>query len=154
MLFSLLRHLKWNSERHLQARSRRQRATPRRLDRALRRLPQLEALEDRALPSTLTVTSASDDGSAGALRAVLAAAQGGDTIQFAKQLKGQTITLTQGQLIINQSLEIDGPGADTLAICGNAASRIFAVASGATVAISGLTLTGGMASDGAGILNA
>src|SRR5262249_49183312 len=117
-------------------------------------VPRLEVLEDRNLPSTLTVTSAADDGSAGTLRAVLVAAHSGDTIQFAKPLKGQTITLTQGQLVINQNLTIDGLGADKLAISGNATSRIFDISSGATVTISDLTLTGGLATDGAGILNA
>ena len=34
--------------------------------------PQIEALEDRTVPSTLTVTSALDNGSAGTLRAVIA----------------------------------------------------------------------------------
>ena len=83
------------------------------------RVPQLEILEDRTVPSTLTVTSAADDSSAGTLRVVLAAAHNGDTIRFVPQLNGQTIVLTQGQLVINQSLAIAGPGAARLAISGN-----------------------------------
>jgi fibronectin-binding autotransporter adhesin len=113
----------------------------------------LEALEDRMVPSTLTVTSAADNGAAGTLRAVLAAAESGDTIQFAHSLQGRTIVLTQGQLTVNQSLNIAGPGASLLSISGNAASRIFDVTSGA-VTIGGLTLTHGLAADGAGVLNA
>ncbi|HEY7156909.1 MAG TPA: hypothetical protein VH575_23275, partial [Gemmataceae bacterium] len=105
------------------------------------------------MPSTLLVTSAADDGSSGTLRAVLAAAQNGDTIQFAQDLDGQTITLTQGQLAVNNSVDIAGPGANQLAISGNAASRIFAIGGGTNVTISGLTLTDGLATDGAGILN-
>jgi hypothetical protein len=88
------------------------------------------------------------------LRAVLASASSGDTIQFAKKLKGQTITLTQGQLLVNQSLTINGLGAAKLAISGGGASRIFDIGSGAAVTISGLTVTNGLATDGAGILNA
>src|SRR5262249_45629686 len=84
-----------------------------------RRLLRLEALEDRTAPATLTVTSAADDGSAGTLRAVLAAAQSGDTVGFDPALDGQTITLTQGQLTVGQSLDIDGPGADDLTVSGN-----------------------------------
>jgi hypothetical protein len=115
--------------------------------------PRLEALEDRALPSTLTVTSAADNGAAGTLRALLAAAHNGDTIQFSNHLDGSTITLTAGQLPVDASVTIKGPGANELTISGNSASRIFNVASGVTSTISGLTLTRGSATDGAGILN-
>jgi hypothetical protein len=114
----------------------------------------LEALEDRALPSTLTVSSAADNGSSGTLRAVLAAAQSGDTIRFARQLDGQTITLTQGQLTVSENLSIVGPGAAALSISGGGAGRIFDVDAGVTATISGLTLTGGMATDGGAVLNA
>src|SRR5438552_8480078 len=47
--------------------------------------PRLEALEDRWLFSTLTVTSMQDSG-AGSLRAEIAAAQSGDTIVFSATL--------------------------------------------------------------------
>src|SRR5262249_3718716 len=143
---SLFRSLKWNCRRNRPSSSRCRHVPPRSILR-------LEALEDRTVPSTLTVTSAGDDGSAGSLPAVLAAAHSGDPIQFDHHLKGQTITLPQGQLVINQSLEIDGPGADKLTISGNSASRIFDISGGATVTISGLTITRGLATDGAGILN-
>ena len=85
---------------------------------------------------------------------MLAAAHNGDTIQFAHALDGQTITLTQGQLVVSQSVTIAGPGASELAISGKSASRLFEIGSGAKVAISGLTLTDGVATDGAGVLNA
>src|SRR5262249_26103550 len=52
------------------------------------------------------------------------------------------------------SVDIDGPGADKLSVSGNSAGRIFDVSGGTSVTISGLTLTGGLATDGAGILNA
>src|SRR5207244_3976030 len=77
-----------------------------------------------------------------------------DAIHFAKKLRGQTITLAQGQLLVNQSLTIDGLGADKLTISGNAASRIFDIGSGNSVTIADLTLTNGLATDGACILNA
>jgi fibronectin-binding autotransporter adhesin len=116
--------------------------------------PLLEPLEDRALPSTLTVTSAADDGSAGTLRAVLAAAHNGDTIVFSKKLDGQTITLTAGQLLDNASVQINGPGSNQLTISGNSASTVFDIAAGVTTTISGLTVSHGFAIDGGGILNA
>jgi hypothetical protein len=99
------------------------------------------------------VTSSADDGSAGTLRAVLAAAQNGDAIAFDLHLQGQTIILTQGQLTVSQSVDIEGPGAPTLAISGGAASRVFDITPGVTVRLVGLRITGGLATDGAGILN-
>jgi uncharacterized protein (TIGR03118 family) len=108
-------------------------------------VPRLEALEDRWLPSTLTVTSTADGG-AGSLRAAIATAQSGDIIAFAPSLSGQTITLTSGELAITQSLNIEGPGANQLTISGNNASRVFDISGTATdVAISGLTIADGLA---------
>ena len=86
--------------------------------------PLLEALEDRTVPSTLTVTSAADSGT-GSLRYEIAAANSGDTINFAPSLAGQTITLTSGALAITKSLDVEGPGAAKLTISGNNASRVF-----------------------------
>jgi hypothetical protein len=117
-------------------------------------VPRLEFLEDRTVLSTLTVTSVADSG-AGSLRAVLGAAHGGDTIRFDHHLTGQTITLTSGELVIDKSLAIDGPGADRLTVSGHDASRVFDItASGAHVTISGLTIAHGMATQGGGIDNA
>ena len=82
--------------------------------------PRLEALDDRLVPSTLTVTKASDpDGFAGdgSLRGEIAIAQSGDTIVFDPSLNGQNITLGS-QLVINKNLTIQGPGAGQLAISG------------------------------------
>jgi hypothetical protein len=91
--------------------------------------PRLEALEDRSLPSTLTVTTYLD-GSPGSLRAEIAAANAGDTIVFASPLvsvtststkvhgkttttttttTSNTITLTIGELLISKNLNIQGP---------------------------------------------
>jgi hypothetical protein len=107
-------------------------------------LSALEMLEDRRVPSTLTVTSAADDGSAGTLRATIAAAHDNDTIQFAAQLKGKTITLTRGALVISQNLDIFGPGANRLTISGNSGSRVFDVGQNNTVTIAGLTIANGV----------
>src|SRR5438105_206391 len=118
-------------------------------------LPRLEPLEDRTALSTLTVMSPADRGD-GSVRAVIATAQSGDQIVFDTSLKGQTVTLTSGPVAIAQSLDIEGPGADQLAVSGNHASRIFAVSGGVTVIIAGLTISDGMVvgSDvGGGILN-
>src|SRR5947209_16982329 len=74
--------------------------------------PRLEVLEDRFVPSTLTVTSAADDGTSGTLRAVIGAASPGSTIVFDHRLDGKTIALTRGQMNLNKNLDIEGPGAD------------------------------------------
>src|SRR5262245_16011417 len=123
----------------------------------------LEALEDRTVPSTLTVTNNLDTGALGdgSLRGEIAAAQSGDTISFASSLLGQTITLTGGELAITKNLDVEGPGANQLTVSGNGASRVFDVSGGVTVTIAGLTITDGLAngsspvlaSAGGGILN-
>jgi hypothetical protein len=104
--------------------------------------PQLDALEGRCVPSTLTVLNNRDSG-AGSLRAAIAAAHVGDAITFAPNLAGQTITLTTGELLIKQNLTIVGLGAGQLTISGNNASRVFEVGKNATVALSGLTISNG-----------
>ena len=115
-------------------------------------VPRLESLEHRIVPSTLTVTSAADSGT-GSLRAEIVAAQSGDTIRFAPSLAGQTITLTSGELALTRNLDIDGLGAEKLAVSGNHASRVFDVSKNVTATIAGLTITNGLADHGGGILN-
>lgn len=105
--------------------------------------PQLESLEDRCVPSTLTVTNNLDDGSAGSLRADIAAAQSGDMIVFDPSLTGQTIKLTSGVLDINKNLTIQGPGAGQLTISGSYTSQVFKVEAGDQVTLTGLKISDG-----------
>src|SRR5262245_26422489 len=119
-------------------------------------VPRLELLESRALPSTFTVLNLADSGIGSLRQAILDANAnpGADAIGFADGLSG-TIPLTTDQLSITDALTIDGPGADLLAVSGNHQSRVFSISGGATVAIAGLTITGGRAvGDGGAILNA
>jgi hypothetical protein len=106
--------------------------------------PRLEALEERWLPSTLTVTNSSDSGK-GSLRYEIAHASRNATINFAPSLNGQTITLTSGELDVTTGVTIAGPGAGQLTISGGNHSRVFDVNSTAPVVLSGLTITGGTA---------
>jgi len=110
-----------------------------------------------AYAATVTVNTTTDenDGSCGdgdcSLRDAITVANPDDTIDF-----GVTgiITLTLGtELLINKSLTILGPGADTLTIRSNNASRIFQITGGVTVTVSGVTITAGKAAFGGGIYN-
>ena len=94
------------------------------------------------------------------------ASLGSDTINFQAGLNG-VIVLNGNNLTINGDVTINGPGARTLSVSGNNASRVLVVTNplvgSATVNISGLTITGGNAlplliggtliGDGGGILN-
>jgi CSLREA domain-containing protein len=147
--------------------------------RTIRKTPRrprltLEVLEDRWLPSVVTVTNLTDDvngittsiaalianpGDDGiSLREAVEAANanpGADTITFDFAVTG-TITLGGEQLTLTDpaTTTITGPGANLLAISGNYASRVFGVTSGASAALSGLTVTGGIiGADGAGLYN-
>src|SRR5438874_2274856 len=91
--------------------------------------------------TTLLVTNTNDSGS-GSLRQALADANDGDTIRFA--VTG-AIQLTSGELVIDKSITIGGPGPDSLAVSrtSNTQFRIFHVMPGQTVSIQGLTISGG-----------
>ncbi len=104
-----------------------------------------------AFAALQTVTN-TDDSGPGSLRAAVAAANAGDTIQF--NVSG-IITLTSGELLLTKGLTITGPGASQLAVSGGHASRIFTIGFGANVNISGLTIENGNASEsgGGGIYN-
>jgi hypothetical protein len=102
-----------------------------------------------AEPATINVLNTNDSG-AGSLRQALADANDGDTIDFSVTTPA-TITLTSGELLVNKSVTISGPGADQLSVNGNASSRVFHISSGKTVSISRLAITNGYAVDGGGI---
>ncbi len=120
----------------------------------------IEILEDRRVPATIRVTSLLDSG-AGTLRAAIERADRapkGVTITFARSVTG-TIELTSALPVLSANLAIFGPGPSMLTVArssvpGTPAFGIFTVASGAKVAIFGLTITGGSAAVGGGIDNA
>lgn len=104
---------------------------------------------------TTRVTNTNDSGP-GSLRQALADADNGDTIIFDSSLNGRNIGLTSDELVIDKNVTINGPGANSLGVyrSSNAAFRIFHVMPGATVTISGLTISGGGSDQrGGGILN-
>jgi hypothetical protein len=139
---------------------------------ARRRLrPNVDALEQRALLSTVvTVTNRNDSGS-GSLRAAIANATSGEVINFTKSAQG-TITLTSGPLVVSAAnLTISGPGSNKLTISGGGkftdfillgsappSSPVPALVVASGVSISGMTIANGNASnngygDGGGIVS-
>ena len=99
--------------------------------------------------ATITVTNTNDNG-AGSLRQAIADAHDGDTIKFG--VTG-TITLTTGELLVDKSITISGPGSDNLTVDGNDFGRVFHVSNGVTATIAGLTITEWRRGWGGGIHN-
>jgi hypothetical protein len=99
-------------------------------------------LEGRVVPSTLTVTSSADDGSAHTLRWAVDNAQSGDTIQITAAVK-DPIDLMQGELYLANSVTIQSVPSRTPTIDAEENSRIFSIAKGATVTLSDLNLKDG-----------
>src|SRR5262245_35303274 len=121
-------------------------------------LPLVCALGMSAYANIITVTNTNDSGP-GSLRQALADARDSDTIDFHHSLKGQTITLASGELVIGANMAIIGLGPNLLTVtrAANASTfRIFHVTPGRTVTIQGLTITNGSTDfdfGGAGIYN-
>ena len=119
----------------------------------------LAALAVSAQGATLTVTSTADSGGScpGAdctLRQAIAAAHPGDTINFSLPASSM-IELTNGELVVNKDLTIEGPGPQQLFVERKDDSsvprfRIFNVSGNVT--ISGLTIANGYSGgDGTGV---
>jgi predicted outer membrane repeat protein len=119
--------------------------------------PRLEALEDRWLPSTLTVTSLADSGP-GTLRAAILAADAGspsDKFTIGFTVTG-TINLQTELSDLNNSIAIQGPGASSLTVEQAPGTSwpfnnwpIFNAETYHQISVSGLT----MANSVAGIVN-
>src|SRR5207244_3951310 len=77
-----------------------------------------------------------------------------DSIAFDSSLNGQTITLTDGEIFVESSVIVTGPGAGLLTISGNDNSQVFEMAPDTTVFLDGLTIGNGRFNgNGAGIAN-
>ena len=130
-----------------------------------RSIPRLDLLEERRLLSTLTVTNLLDDGSSGSLRWAITQADktgGSETIQFDPTVFASPQTITLNSALpdlddISGTETIAGPAAG-LTIARAASNpnqfRILTIDSGADVALSKLTITGGnISGNGAGLFN-
>jgi hypothetical protein len=71
--------------------------------------------------------------------------EGGDVIRF--EVEG-TIELDGELPIIEDTLAIEGPGADLLTISGGGLTRVLSVAPGVSLTLSGITIAGGLAPAG------
>src|SRR5262249_12280309 len=103
----------------------------------------------------LTVTNSNDSGP-GSLRDVLTFnGCSGATVTFDMSPGHVTspITLTSGEIQIFGDQTIAGPTDTSLVISGNNNSRVFNLYQGTHVKISNLTITGGKANSGAGIMS-
>jgi hypothetical protein len=113
--------------------------------------PNLETLEGRCLPSTVTNLN---DAGPGSLRQAIIDTPAGGTVNFQPSLSG-TIPLTTGELMIAKDLTIAGPGVGMITISGNHVSRVISIAAASAVDISGLIIADGKANpSGGGIYNA
>lgn len=109
----------------------------------------------------LTVTNTKDNspGSAlisGSLRWAIAKTPGNGTVDFDAALKGKTILLKGGQLVVDKALHVRGPGRDSLTVSGNGKGRVLFVSGAGNsagmsgVLISGMTITKGRAAGAVG----
>ena len=95
-----------------------------------------------------TLVSNTSDAGNGSLRNAIATIPANGEIIFSPSFSNQSqiISLTASQqFVINKNITITGPGANLLTIDGGNASRIFKIASGATLNLSGITLKNGNA---------
>ncbi len=114
--------------------------------------PGLEALEDRCVPSTLTVDHTWDNSAPpgtpapqGTLEWAAGLAQNGDTIVITGAAVNHGINLTHGEIVLTQqNLTIQtAAGKSPATISGDNLSRVFELASGASVTLADVNITGG-----------
>jgi hypothetical protein len=117
------------------------------------------ALASLPAQSAILIVTNTQDAGADSLRGTVAAASGGDAIQFniPRTDPGYdtstgvfTITLTSGEIAIDKDLTIAVRSGANIAISGNHASRIFNITAG-TVEISNLMLVDGQAKGADGV---
>lgn len=125
--------------------------------------PGVEGLEAREVPATLAVWRAEDNGALnGTLRHAVLAAHDGDTIAIAANLQNATITLTEGELVLDHDVVVRGLGRHRVTISGGDVSRVFAIHEGTDVTLSHLRIADGYVQEatdfnpysGAGVANA
>ena len=154
--------------------TKRNRISAQRTAQSMSRRMRFEPLEDRRVLATFTVTNLDDAGDGSLRRAIQRANQteGIDTVDFAANLSGGTISLTSGEIEISQVAFIDGTAlAEKITIDASASdptpniddgmgSRVFHITDGEGdnetffVEINGVAIQGGdVTGDGGAILS-
>src|SRR5262249_52375401 len=103
--------------------------------------------------NTITVSNPSDSDPGSLRDAITSVAKDGDTVSIPSTIS--QITLTSGEILVLKSITIQGAGAGTTIIDGNANDRIFEIGNGSgnSVRITGVTIrNGATTSEGGGIL--
>jgi len=114
-------------------------------------------LEERVTPTTYVVSNGNDAGAGSLRQSILLAnaSPGMDTIVFDSAVA--VISLTSAELLITDSIQINGPGPDKLTVNGGKqAFRVFhvQVTGNKSAEFSGITVTGGQSPDkGGGIFS-
>jgi hypothetical protein len=92
------------------------------------------------------VSNTGDDGSAGQLRTIVAAAVDGDVVI----VPAGTIVLAMGSIGLTADLTLIGAGRDLTVLDGGGTSHVLSVAAGAEVVVSGVTIRNGVRTTGTG----
>jgi fibronectin-binding autotransporter adhesin len=115
------------------------------------------AVEFQMSPASFQVVTTNNDDTTGfdiggvSLRKAVLYATNNATITFAPSLSGQTILLTNGQIVLTTNVTIDGSAlANQVAISGNNASRIFLVNASVAATFNSLTIENGNDTSGVG----
>lgn len=104
--------------------------------------------------ATDTVTTCSGSAALpGSLPYEVQNAVSGDTVNFSVSCPPSSPIVLAGTIDIAVDLTIAGPGSTTLAVSGNKTVGVFAVPSGITATISGITVEDGLSDGGSGIDN-
>jgi len=110
------------------------------------------ALAQAPVEAAQWLVANTDDSGPGSLRDAITIASADDTITFAPQLTGSTITLSSGELSPPVSMTIDGDfdgsgdGIPDITISSDGSSRIFNIgATGIHVTLNSLVISGGVA---------
>ena len=99
--------------------------------------------------ATFTVTTTADGG-AGSLRQAIIDANANAEADVIN-LPAGTYTLSGGDLVIRKDLAIRGANANTTAVDGNAADRVFTIENNSTATLTGITIMNGDNNTGGGV---